>query len=173
MQRRLVMEYKVPQSPKYNTTADNMDDVLESCELLSSIPEMEETDYNSFRAMFPINDGSFFGATELPEVYLDDYCMNFRDDSDLQHDAEDTLRLSYETPQHSSSSETAHCCCCNELSDMKRGIADILAELKVLRLALQHFSDDVSQVTEKLMKNDEKDGKDWEDEKDEEAGQIA
>lgn len=54
-----------------------------------------------------------------------------------------------------------------------RGIADILAELKVLRLALQHFSDDVSQVTEKLMKNDEKDGKDWEDEKDEEAGQIA
>ncbi|KFZ19815.1 hypothetical protein V501_00471 [Pseudogymnoascus sp. VKM F-4519 (FW-2642)] len=174
MQRRLVMEHKDPEFPKYNIIADNMDDVLESCELLSNIPEMEETDYNSFRAMFPINDGSFFGAAELPEVYLDlDDYMNYEVDSDLQHDTEDTLRMSYETPQHSSSSETAHCCCCNELSDMKRGIADILAELKVLQLALQHFSHDVSQVTEKLTKNDEKGGKDWGDEKDEEPGQIA
>lgn len=109
------MEY--PES-QYNTMADNMDDALERCELLS-IPEIEDTYLNSFE-MFPINDGSIVGTTELPEIYLDDYCMDYRAVSGLQNDTEDTLRLFYETPQHSSSSETAHCCCCNELSDLKK-----------------------------------------------------
>lgn len=178
------MEYNDHEFPQYNTMAD-MDDVLESCELLSSIPEIEETYSNSFPEMFPIDDGSFVGTTEFPEVYLGDYWMDYRAGSGLQNDTEDTLRLSYETPQNSSSSETSHCCCCNELSDLKRwrlshlarfytntirGIADILAELKVLRLALEHFSQDVSLVTEKLIKDGEKDG---EDNKDEEAGQVA
>lgn len=113
------MEYKDPEFPQYNTM-DNRDDVLESCELLSSIPEIDETYFNSFQEMFPIDDGSFVGTTELPEVYIGDYCMDYGAGSGLQHDTDDTLRLSYETPQHSSSSETSHCCCCNELSDLKR-----------------------------------------------------
>ncbi|ELR08579.1 hypothetical protein GMDG_03274 [Pseudogymnoascus destructans 20631-21] len=70
----------------------------------------------------------------------------------------------YEVTQASS---TVYCSSCNEFSDMKRDIAEILSELKTLRTALHHLSYDVSLVTEKLAERDEK------DEKDKRAKQVA
>lgn len=159
-----------------NNTPDDMDDFLEACRLLGPIPETEEANQSLFAEMYP--EGETFVATDSSETYFDDFQnTNYSVGSEPPHDTAENFGSPYETTQASS---TVYCSSCTEFSAMKRwdyatfqfiyanpdrDIAEILSELRILRITLHHLSYDVSLVTEKLAERDEKDGKDERDER--------